>query len=168
MAICRPAVEAIERAGYALGTSAVVLGTGNTSTAATAITNNGTDVEAFEVQSSGSGTDSVVGVANGTPSTNNADPNGVIGASANGDGVVGLGVSSFLSGATLQVGSIISTSFGVSNLEGFAAGEIPKLPLNLTLLKGCDVAEGKRLLDRTHGHLRPALQLLGQRRTHAA
>jgi N-acetylmuramic acid 6-phosphate etherase len=40
--------------------------------------------------------------------------------------------------------------------------------LAVMLLNGCDVPEAKRLLERTHGHLRPALGLLGQRRTHAA
>src|SRR5262245_17665989 len=40
--------------------------------------------------------------------------------------------------------------------------------LAVLLLNGCDVAEAKSLLEQARGHLRAALTLARQRRTHAA
>src|SRR5437868_10314622 len=76
------ALGSAQRAGAADG-SALTLGNANTSTAATTVANNGTDVEAFEVDASGNGTDGIVGLSLGAPTAGNADPTGVVGESSN-------------------------------------------------------------------------------------
>jgi hypothetical protein len=67
----------------------LVLGTSNSSTAATTVVNNGTDLDAFEVDATGNGGDAIFGHSTAATTVNNSNPNGVVGESTNGDGIFG-------------------------------------------------------------------------------
>jgi hypothetical protein len=92
----------------------LTLGANNTSTASTNVANNGVDLEAFEVDATGNGADGIVGITTAAPTANNGDPSGVIGESANGDGIFGFSPAGGFAGVFGQSSS--STGSGV---EGF-------------------------------------------------
>jgi hypothetical protein len=121
------ALGSAPRAGAADGGS-LTLGNANTSTAATTVANNGTDVDAFEVDATGDGTDAIVGVSLGAATVGNSDPAGVVGESSNGDGVLGFTVSSNFAGVagvtddSAAFGAVGVNTSGVAGAVG-ALGE---------------------------------------------
>jgi hypothetical protein len=121
------ALGTAQRAGAVDG-SGLTLGNANTSTAATTVANNGTDVEAFEITATGDGTDGVVGLSQGAPTAGNPDPTGVVGVSSNGDGVLGFTAASNFAGvagltnASATYGVVGVNTSGVAGAVG-ALGE---------------------------------------------